>query len=54
MRFCPKGPAFSKILTDEGLIFPSCECTTISMLLCLNSKLQVKEKDIFDCFERKQ
>ena len=28
---------------DEGLIFASYKCIIISVLLCLNSKLQVEE-----------
>ena len=34
------------IFTDEGIIIANCECITISMLSCLNSKLQVKERDL--------
>ena len=49
-----QGTCVFQIFTNEGLIFGNCKCITISMLLCLNSKLQVNESDLFDCFERKQ
>ena len=41
-----------QIFTDECLIFANCECITISILICLKSELQVKERDLFDCFGR--
>ena len=54
MHFCPKRPVFSKVSQINGLIFASCKCITISMLLCLKNELQVEERDLFDCFGRKR
>ena len=50
--FDPKGvpKGVPQIFTNEGLIFATCQCITISMLLCLKSELQVNERDLFDCF----
>ena len=48
VHLCPKGPAFSKI-SEMRSLFTNCECITISMLLCLKSELQVKERDLVDC-----
>ena len=45
-----QGTCVLQIFTDEGLIFASCECVTISMLICLKMELQAKERDLFDCF----
>ena len=49
-----QGTCFLKVFTDESFIFANCECITISMLLCLKNELQVKERNLSDCFERKQ
>ena len=45
---CTFVPMDIQIFTDEGLIFASCKsiCITIFMLSCLNSKLQVKEREL--------
>ena len=42
------------IFTDEGLSFANCECIITSMLSCVKSEIQVKERDLFHCFGRKQ
>ena len=48
-----QGNCFLQTFTEEGLIFANCDCIAISMLSCLKSKLQVKERDLFDCFGKK-
>ena len=51
MHFCQKGPVFSRFSQMKVLFLPIAK---ISMLISLKSELQMKERDHFECFERKQ
>ena len=51
--FLSQGACVLLIFTVEGFIFTNCECITISTSLSLKTEIQVKKRDLFDCFGRK-